>query len=166
MFKNKDKKNKNFDDFIEDEEFEKILHEMEKIVGDAFNTALDRWESEKASAKRFSIRTDSDGKAEIGKIGDTLLWTDNHEGDVPADVIDGDESISVTIEIPTARKDDILIEVSDDRIEIQDNMYTRRIKLPSEVEPETARATYKNGILDVEMKKKIAGKEGHNIRID
>jgi len=40
MFRNKDKKKKDFDEFIEDEEFEKILREMEKIVGDAFNTAL------------------------------------------------------------------------------------------------------------------------------
>jgi len=166
MFKNRDRKKKDFDDFIEDEEFEKILREMEKIVGDAFNTALDRWESEKSSAKRFSIKTDSDGKVRIDKISDSILWTNEYQGDVPADIIEDKGYISVTIEIPTANKEDILIEVSDDKIEIQDNMYSRRIKLPSKVKPETTKATYKNGVLDVEIKKKVVGKEGYNVSID
>ncbi len=166
MFRNKDKKKKDFDEFIEDEEFEKILREMEKIVGDAFNTALDGWESEKSSAKRFSIKMNSDGKVKLDEINNALSESDEYYGSRSADVIENKDSVSVTIEVPDANKEDIVIEVSDDEIEVQDNIYNRRIKLPSEVKPETTKATYKNGVLDVEIKKKVIGKEGYSISID
>jgi HSP20 family protein len=74
------------------------------------------------------------------------------------DIIDTDGEISVTVNIPGAEKEDIHLNVTDDSLEIIINTpkvrYHKIHKLPCDVKPKATIASYKNGVLDIVMKRK------------
>ena len=74
------------------------------------------------------------------------------------DIIDSDGEISVTVNIPGAEKEDINLNITDDSLEISINTtkvkYNKIHKLPSGVKPKLTIASYKNGVLDIVMKRK------------
>ena len=89
------------------------------------------------------------------------------------DVIESDKEIIATAEMPGLEKQDININVTEDRLEIsaetkheekkeekgyiyrerRSGSYYRAISLPSPVDPDKSKATYKNGVLEVKMPK-------------
>ena len=74
------------------------------------------------------------------------------------DIIDTDRELSVTINIPVAEKKYIHLNVADDSLEININTpkvrYHKIHKLPCSVKPKLTIASYKNGVLDIVMKRK------------
>lgn len=89
------------------------------------------------------------------------------------DVIESDKEIIATAEMPGLEKQDIKINVTEDRLEIsaetkheekkeekgyiyrerRSGSYYRAISLPSPVDPDESKATYKNGVLEIKMPK-------------
>jgi HSP20 family protein len=73
------------------------------------------------------------------------------------DIIEGDQDIAVTIEIPNVEKNDITLYITEDSLEMTVDStflkYHKMLKLPCDVNAETARASYRNGVLDVVIKK-------------
>jgi HSP20 family protein len=89
------------------------------------------------------------------------------------DVIESDKEIIATAEMPGLEKQDININVTEDRLEIsaetkleekkeekgyiyrerRSGSYYRAISLPSPVDPDNSKATYKNGVLQIKMPK-------------
>ncbi len=171
MFGDKNKKRKKTsDEPTADDEFEKILHDMEKIVGDAFKTSLDEWEPGEDAAKGFSVRLNSDGENRMSEANDNHHYMPAlDKKDQSVDVMESINSISITVEIPMAKKEDIYLEVTDDALEIYIksplNPYYKKLNLPSEVKTDTTKATYKNGVLDIEIRKKNE-KKGCRVNID
>jgi HSP20 family protein len=86
------------------------------------------------------------------------------------DIIEGDDDVAVTVEIPGVEKNDIDLNVTDDILEITvDNpkrKYHKVLDLPCDVQPKTTKATYKNGILDVVIKRKEKKKPGDGYRVN
>ncbi len=109
-----------------------------------------------------------------------LLPSGEHGAVVPAqhrepfiDVVENEKEIIATAEMPGLDKQDIKINVSEDRLEIsaetkheekkeekgyiyrerRNGSYYRAISLPSPVNPEKSNATYKNGVLEIKMPK-------------
>jgi HSP20 family protein len=77
-----------------------------------------------------------------------------------ADVLECGDHISVTLELPGIEKNDISLEIVDDVLEIAVDSpvrnYSNIIELPSEVDPNSMEATFKNGVLNVCLKPKTA----------
>ncbi len=89
------------------------------------------------------------------------------------DVIETDKEIIATAEMPGLEKQDININVTDDRLEIsaetkheekteekgyvyrerRAGSYYRAVSLPSPVNPDALKASYKNGVLEIKMPK-------------
>jgi HSP20 family protein len=89
------------------------------------------------------------------------------------DVIESDKEIIATAEMPGLEKQDININITEDRLEIsaetkheekkeekgyiyrerRSGSYYRAISLPSPVDPDKSKATYKNGVLEIKMPK-------------
>lgn len=170
MFKNKDRKKEDDSDSpVPDDEFEKILREMEKIVGSAFKTSVDDWDI-KTDDDRLPVKISSDEKGrapyETQYYG---AFPQVNRGD-DADIIENDISVSITLELPNAKKRDIFLEVSEHSLEIHvdsaANPYYKKMDIPSDVKPDTTKATYKNGVLDIEIIKKKTGMQGYRTRID
>jgi HSP20 family protein len=89
------------------------------------------------------------------------------------DVIETDKEVIATAEMPGLEKPDIKINLAEDRLEIsaetkheekkeekgyiyrerRSGSYYRAISLPSPVDPDNSRASYKNGVLEIKMAK-------------
>ncbi len=73
------------------------------------------------------------------------------------DVMDRGDSVSVTVELPGVGKDDIDLRATPDRLAIRvdtpERQYHKSVDLDTPVDPKSVRATYKNGVLDIVLKK-------------
>ena len=85
------------------------------------------------------------------------------------DIIEGVDDVSVTVEIPGVEKENIDLRVYEDSLEITvddpTRKYHRLINLPCYVLTESINATYKNGILDIQIKKKEKSRNDSGYRI-
>ncbi len=116
-----------------------------------------------------------------GRPGRRLMLPPGERGEVvPAesrqpfiDVIETDKEVLATAEMPGLEKQDIKINLTEDRLEIsaetkheekkeekgylyrerRSGSYYRAISLPSSVDPDNSKASYKNGVLEIKMPK-------------
>ncbi len=124
----------------------------------------------------FSITIGPDGKPIIKKFGNIKsirgkpMITEEREPLV--DVFESDDEVTVVAELPGVEKDKISLEVTDDRRKLiirasnSKRKYYKEVDLPAEVDPESAKANYKNGVLEVKLKKIKKEKRGYEIRVD
>jgi HSP20 family protein len=89
-----------------------------------------------------------------------------------ADVVTSDKEVKVVVEMPGIDKKDIKVNVYDNSVEIftietSQRKYRRVVELPEETDLETARSTYRNGILEITFSKRESPKEkGKQINIE
>jgi len=73
------------------------------------------------------------------------------------DVIDEKDKVTIIAEMPGVEKDKISVRIKDNKLIIKaedgDRKYYKEIELPPGVKPETAKAKYRNGILEVTIEK-------------
>lgn len=108
----------------------------------------------------FSIRTLA-GKPVIesfGNIRETAKGPVVEESREPiVDVFDEEDRISVIAELPGVSEDEIKVEVAGDILNLmaasRDRRYAKEILLPSKVKPESVKTSYRNGILEITLKK-------------
>ncbi|HWG89681.1 MAG TPA: archaeal heat shock protein Hsp20 [Candidatus Thermoplasmatota archaeon] len=123
----------------------------------------------------FSMRVGPDGKPQIQQFGNTgpVAPTPTGVAEVGrepiTDIIEGDREIAVTVELPGVEKKDINLHVAPQRLTIRvetPRKYHKVLDLPAKVRPESAQATYKNGILDVTLERESKREEpGHRVDI-
>jgi HSP20 family protein len=84
------------------------------------------------------------------------------------DVMDEKDRYKIYAELPGVDKEKIKLDVADDSIEIKTNdekKFYKMIYLESSVDPDSAKATYNNGVLTVELNKKEMRK-GKEVKIE
>lgn len=85
-----------------------------------------------------------------------------------------DDEVIVTLDIPCASKDGIELKATEDTLFIRAKMercvtlsnvefenYSKSVRLPVKVEPRHAKASFRNGVLQVRLPKKFEGSEIH-----
>lgn len=86
------------------------------------------------------------------------------------DVIETDRNIRVTFELPGIEKEDIDVETGEDhltvRVERGDRKYYKSQPLPGKVVPDSARATYKNGVLEVTIDRAVPKSKGKRVPVE
>ncbi|MEM1873797.1 MAG: archaeal heat shock protein Hsp20 [Acidilobaceae archaeon] len=86
------------------------------------------------------------------------------------DVIEREDEVRVVAELPGADKEKIDVKVVGKKVVIKASngrKYYKEVDLEHEVDPDTAKATYKNGILEVVFKKKKrVEEEGKRIKVE
>lgn len=88
------------------------------------------------------------------------------------DVIEEEDKIRIIMDIPGVEKDDINIEATENEVKVSaerdDRKYYKVVSLPDAVKPESAKASYKNGVLTIifEKVKKSKGGKGVKIKIE
>ena len=89
-----------------------------------------------------------------------------------SDITTTDKEVKVVVEMPGIDKKDIKISAYDSSVEIStantvQRKYKSTIELPPEVDTETVKSTYNNGILEIAFKKKEQTKpKGKEIRVE
>ncbi|HEY9491171.1 MAG TPA: archaeal heat shock protein Hsp20 [Nitrososphaeraceae archaeon] len=88
-----------------------------------------------------------------------------------ADVTTTDKEVKVVAEMPGVSKQDIIVNVHDNSVEITttntERKYREVVQIPPETDIETAMSSYKNGILEITFKKKQQTKpKGKQIKVE
>lgn len=178
------KKKKDEDDFFGDffgEDFDEELRRMRKHMERLFRDVTKGIDTEEMERKvygpfvyGFSMKVGPDGKPQFREFGNTPRKgiAELGEREPLTDVIESEDSVSVTLEIPGVEKNDIDLAAREDILTIDvdtpKRKYHKDVELPCKVIPDSTAATYKNGILDVVMKKiekKKEEKKGKRIEI-
>ncbi len=123
----------------------------------------------------YSMTIGPDGKPMIREFGNVQPSRRGpeikQEREPLVDVVDTDSEVKVVAELPGVDKRDIKLHVMEDRLTIsvatRDRKYYKEVKLPTEAEPKGAKTSYKNGVLEVTLKKAKKRKpKGEPLRIE
>ncbi|RLI85551.1 MAG: Hsp20/alpha crystallin family protein [Archaeoglobales archaeon] len=149
-----------------DDIFERMIRDIEEMF-----RRFERGEGEiKPIVRGFSIRIGPDGKPEIKEFGTKPEIKGIEERKPLIDVIEADDEVQVIAEMPGVNKDDIELNATEKELEIkaesESRRYYEKVELPCEVLPDTAKARYNNGVLEVIFKKKYPEKKGKKIKIE
>jgi HSP20 family protein len=131
----------------------------------------------------YSMSVGPDGKPIIQEFGNVkpskrpgmfgfeqpaLEPTDSREPLV--DVINDPEQVRVVAELPGVEKSDIKTTISEDTLTIKvdgaAHKYYKEVPLPSTVDPDSSKASYTNGVLEIVLRKLKPRPRGKEIRID
>jgi len=181
-YRDRRRKRKNPFDFIGEDEFEKIFDDVQKMFESSnFKEMIEEmlkggFQPNKRFVHGFSLNIGPDGKPRMQEFGNKPLKTPtgqptiSEEREPLTDIIEGDNDVAVTVEMPGIEKTDIDLNVTKDAIEIsvdtQTRKYHKKLDLPCDVIPKTTKATYKNGILDVVIKRKEKKKPGTGYKVN
>jgi len=108
----------------------------------------------------FTVRSGIGGTPQVEHFGNVQA---TEEGPVVAevreplvDLFDEAEEIVITVELPGAAEEEIQIEVEEDILSLEtggENKYAKEILLPSAVDSASLQTTFRNGILELRLKK-------------
>jgi len=125
----------------------------------------------------FRLEIGPDGVPRIYEFGNITREgsrgkiTVSEETEPLTDIYDEGDRIRIIMEMPGVEKEKIKVKAIDDRhivVEASDTdrRYRKEIELPSDVDIESAKATYKNGILELILKKKSSSKREKIIEVE
>ncbi|MFH1722372.1 MAG: archaeal heat shock protein Hsp20 [Candidatus Altiarchaeota archaeon] len=167
-----------FDEFFGD--FDSEFRRMEENMAHVFNQIKEQSGKNVIEGEPFvygfSMRIGPDGRPQIEEFGNLSKGiTKNMEvpGREPlTDLIEGDDEITIIAEIPGIDKEDIELDVDEENLSINvdtsQRKYHKSLIFPCNVEPDSGKASYKNGVLEVKFKrqKPKPGPEKTKIKID
>lgn len=162
-----------FDEF--EEQFRKTQQYMNRVFRDAMSGKTPSPEEGGPYVYGWSLRVGPDGKPHFEEFGNVpkagSVEPQQLESREPlVDVIEGKNTISVTAEVPGVEKKDIDLEVTENtltiRVDKDKRKYYKEVELPCEVDTDSTKASYQNGILDIELKKAKPKKKGKKVSIN
>ncbi|MEM4039823.1 MAG: archaeal heat shock protein Hsp20, partial [Thermoplasmata archaeon] len=144
-----------FDDF--EEEFKRMNERISRILNELSRHMSD---VQGPFVYGFTMKIGPDGKPRIEEFGNVpKVGIGELEGyrEPLVDVSDDEKNVYVTAELPGVEKEQINLQVDENTIiiktDVPERKYYKVIELPERVKPETAKASYHNGILDVTIEK-------------
>ncbi|HDQ06509.1 MAG TPA: Hsp20/alpha crystallin family protein [Candidatus Bathyarchaeota archaeon] len=162
------------DDVVRD--MDKMMQNMFKEFADQIpeNLVRERKLSDGSTFKEmgpfvwgWSMTMGPEGKPVIREFGNLKPSTSARPWESPfkirgerepfVDVIEDDNKVRVIAELPGVEKRDIELRATEKTLVIsvdkKERKYYKQLELPSKVNPSKAKSTYKNGVLEVELKK-------------
>jgi len=174
-------------------EFDRMMREMEKEMADIIREMEDNVPEEMTreiknpdgSTRReygpfvygYSVKIGPDGKPIIREFGNMKPGLEEDETTIGlqdkreplVDVIDDDDSVKVLAELPGVEKDDIKLYATPRGLTISvdnlDRRYYKELSFDSEIDRGTAKSSYRNGVLEINFKKRKPD-EGTQISIE
>jgi HSP20 family protein len=123
----------------------------------------------------YKIEFGPNGKPQIADFGNRSVRSPegvpsiSDEIEPLTDIIEGENDVAITVEIPGVEKEDINLVATEDTLEIKvdspKRKYHKRIDLPCNVKTKSTKATYKNGILDIVLDKKEKKKDQGGFKV-
>lgn len=151
------------------DEFFKEFDKLEKMVDDMTNDSAKDFLAEKGEKKLpnpyvfgFSVSIGPDGRPQVHKFGSLpspLQGTEimKKETEPLVDVLDDKKEIIVFAELPGMTKEEIKVDVSESTLQISINTpkksFYKTLTLPAKVRASSMQTSYKNGVLEVHLRK-------------
>ena len=132
----------------------------------------------------YSMTIGPDGKPEIREFGNIkpglkpsgFSFEPRRSIDVKGereplvDVMSYEEHVKVIVELPGVEKKDIKLGSTTTTliidVDTESRKYYKELELPAEVDPESAKSSYKNGVLEVSFSKPKQKSKGYSLKID
>ena len=163
-----------------DSEFQKMRKQMDNLMRDAVEGKMPDNANKSPFVFGFSVKAGPDGFPIFEDFGNTRIKPFKSEGKEPVvdtsrepltDINETDNQIAITVELPGVNKEDIDINVMENKVEVsvktESRKYFKSIDLNSSVETESSKATYTNGILDLVLTKRESDKpKGTKVKVD
>lgn len=165
-------------DIFEDleEQFRRDWEQMNRFMRQAMRGDLPDPEKGGPYVYGWSLRVGPNGRPhfqEFGNVPGERRMSGSLESmkrrEPLVDVVEEDDVITITAEVPGVDKKDIDLEITEDTLTIsvdkEDRPYYKEIHLPAEVDHDSAQASYQNGVLDIELKKAKKARKGKKISL-
>ena len=157
-------------DFFYEDDYKWIFHEIQSIIEDIhfidiiqkilrYDFTINKHSTDRSNTNNFPLLCPKiqENSPHPFKAGNKELKYLVEDGRL-IDIMEGNQDVAVTVDIPTVEKEDIYFYVSVDMLEISIDSdvlkFHKLLSFPCEVDVETAEATYRSGVLDIIIKKK------------
>jgi len=149
-----------FSDFSE--ESDRLEKMMDEMMPQRFRSSEKR-KPQKPYVFGFSVTIGPDSNPRFRRFGNSQF---NYcgsevegEREFLVDVIEEDSEVVIVAELPGVKREDVQIHAVQCSVTISvdtmEHKYYREVVLPVEADPESAVATYKNGVLQIRLKKLV-----------
>jgi HSP20 family protein len=153
---------------------------MDSLMRDAVEGNIPENANKNPFVFGFSVKAGPDGFSVFEDFGNTRIRPFGKQGEKPTvdtqrepltDINETDSQIAITVELPGVIKEDIDINVMEEKVEVkvktESRKYFKSIDLNSPVETDSSKATYTNGILDLVLSKKESDEpKGTKVQVD
>jgi len=158
--------------------FDEFMREFEREFEEMFRTFSSDESGERfyrPYVYGFRITVGPDGKPKIEEFGNVRRIGSRpriaEEIEPLVDVIEEEDTVKVVAEMPGVEKEKVKVKATEDTLTIQgtdtNRKYYKEVKLPAKVKPETAKAVYRNGVLEVVLEKsEKKGKGGIEVKVE
>ncbi len=160
--------------------FDELMERLEEELPEEFKNFVTEEETPEGRVKRYGpfiygfTFTKEPGKEpvikEFGNIRPSIRRIEPFPEREPlVDVVEQKDSYEVVAELPGVDKKDIKLHATEDSLEIRaenGRRYYKEVTFDEPVKPETSKATYKNGVLSVKIKKKEGEKKKTSIPLE
>ena len=161
------------------EPFESMIQRFEESMPSEFNELVREEKTPSGVSRRYGpfvygfSYTAEPGKEpvfrEFGNIKPSYRGIEPSEGREPlVDVMSEKDKYKIFAELPGVEKDQVKLDVAEDSVQIKtddEKKFYKMIYLDSSVDPDSAKASYKNGILTLELDKKEK-RIGKEVKVD
>ena len=160
MSEDKRKTMRDFLDVLDD-----YFEDLEREVQDMVKRSIDSTHLGGPFVSGFSFEIGPEGKPSIQVFGDNPMKHDGFRSPINEQVMDVDgERLRVILEMPGVEKQDIKVDATEDAAVITAERgakkYRAEIELKSSVRPDSGKAEYKNGILEISFSLKDKANKG------
>ena len=150
---------------------------MDRLMDDMMRRAVEMPKAQEGVSPfvyGFSMSVGSDGKPVIREFGNVEPTAKGpllkEEREPLVDVMDEGREVVVVTELPGVEKEEIKLEATERSLKISvdsaKRRYLKELDLGHLVDPRTAKATYKNGVLEVRLMKSDEKRPTQPIRIE
>jgi len=115
----------------------------------------------------WSVVIGPEGKPIVRQFGNLPRGGLIREREPLVDINETDDEVVIIAEMPGVDKSEIKLNATEDTLEIRaENRYYKLVELPVKVMPDKAKASYKNGVLEVRLAKKEKSKAPSGVSIN
>jgi len=157
------------------DEFDRLEEMMDEMMRRAFETPSEGKKVSRPYVYGFSMSVGPDGKPVIREFGNVQPSQRGpkirEEREPLVDAMEEDKDVVIVAELPGVEKDNINLHATEDHLTISvdtpERKYHKDLSLPAKVDPKSAQASYKNGVLEVRLKKLVEGAvKGERISVE
>ena len=164
-----DDRRKNLRDMLD--ELDKYFEDFEKDIQEAVRNSVSAAQSPtKPFMAGFSFRLGPEGKPSIQIFGDSPMHADGYRSPMSEQILDEkNKLLRVVFDMPGVEKSDVKVDATEESAvvvaERGNRKYRAEVALKVEVLPDSGRAEYKNGVLEISFSLKDKANKGFR-RVD
>jgi HSP20 family protein len=150
-----------------DKYFEEFENEVQVAVRDAVGMAKT---PTRPFVAGFSLRMSPEGRPTMQIFGDSPARSDGYRSPLTEQIVDEKSGqLRLVIDMPGVEKGDIKVEAADDRAVVTaergQRKYRAEVELKTDVSPDSGKAEFKNGVLEISFSLKDKDNKGYR-RVD